>query len=139
MKPTYEGGCQCKRISFACNAEPVVHLACHCNDCRQATGADYSAIAFFKTSAVHLNGATDVYTFTAASGNKTRREYCENCGTVVFDKSDGFSGLTGIFSAQINTPKLLSPRIHVWVGSKLEHVQLSPKLKSYQQGLPKPQ
>lgn len=136
MGAKYTGGCHCGNIRFECDAEPLVHLACHCNDCRQATGKDFSDIAFFNSNAITRTGTPDAHVFTADSGNKTRREYCENCGTVVFDKSEGFKGLTGIFTSEIAKPKLPNPKIHVWVSSKLGDVHISPRLKSFEKGLP---
>jgi len=54
----------------------------------------------------------------------------------MFDKSARFSVLIGIFSAQIQTPCLDVPSLHLWTRSKLGTVELSAYIKTFEKGLP---
>lgn len=138
MTQNYVGSCQCGNVQVKCTAAPVVHLCCHCGDCRQATGAPASNIAFFLKKSVELSGEVSSDHFSAVSGNDTMREKCVNCGTMMFDKSAGFSALIGVFSAQIETPNLDAPSLHVWTSSKLSNVEIPSSVNTFEKGLPAP-
>lgn len=136
MNHDYVGSCQCGEVRFKCTAAPVVHLCCHCSDCRQATGNPASNIAFFVEAFVERRGELDIAHFKAESGSETMRESCANCHTVMFDKSAGFSALIGVFTAQIETPYLDAPSLHVWTSSKLSNVEIPADIKAFEKGLP---
>jgi len=136
MTHAYNAACKCGQLTFQADAAPVVQLTCHCTDCRAVTGNDYSSIAFFKSKSAQHSGARQSHEFVAKSGNKTIRETCTHCATTVFDKSDGFPGLIGVFIDRIQPPFIPNINCHVWVKSKLPAVELPSNLPCYDEGIP---
>ncbi len=127
--------CRCGEVTFTSSAEPVMQLSCHCTDCREATQNDFSNIAFFKMNATEVAGELIPKNYVSDAGNKTQRDACASCGTFMFDTSEGFPGLMGVFSQQIEAPFVSAPQCHVWVQSKLPQTQLSAKRVQYEKGL----
>ena len=125
MSSQIQATCIWGNVPFQAADPPIMQMPCHCTDCRAATGNDYSNIAFFRTKVAGISGETAPHHFVASSGNKTQREACPDCGTVMFDKSDGFPQLIGVFAQQIEPPFEFNPAAHVWVKSKLPHIEIS--------------
>jgi len=130
-----EAKCSCGQVGFKSTANPIIQLCCHCSDCRDALGREYATIAFFKESSTEVFGYLEEKVYTAASGNRTVRVVCSGCGTVMFDKSEGFPKLIGVMAQQINAPFEAEPACHVWVKNKLPGVSISAEMKQYQQGI----
>ncbi|MFK7801993.1 MAG: GFA family protein [Anaerolineae bacterium] len=125
MTHQIQASCSCGKVTFQSAEPPIIQMTCHCADCRSATGNDYSNIAFFRTKVADISGKVAPHQFVANSGNNTQREACPDCGTVMFDKSDGFPMLVGVFAQQIEPPFEFNAAAHVWVKSKLPHIEIS--------------
>lgn len=129
------GGCSCGAVHFVSDAEPVMQVICHCTDCREATGNDYSVTAFFRRSSCRVGGPLVGMSFIAASGNRTVREACTDCGTMVFDRSEGFPELIGVFAERLAPPFIAEPACHMWTASRLPIVDVRPDLPEYAEGI----
>jgi len=127
--------CRCGEVTFKSTAEPVIQLSCHCADCRDATHQDFSNIAFFKMNTTEVTGELTQKNYMSDSGNKTQRDACASCGTLMFDTSEGFPGLKGVFSQHIQAPFVSDPKCHVWVESKLPETELPSNSVQYRKGL----
>jgi len=128
-------GCSCGEVEFNSTKNPVIQVCCHCSDCRESTNSDYTTIAFFNSSAVSVSGDLSAEEFTSESGNKTVRELCPKCRTVMFDRSEGFPGLIGVVAQQISAPFKAKVSHHVWVISKLAHVSIPREVKRFEKGI----
>lgn len=129
------GQCKCGAVQFTAASAPVLQLYCHCADCRAATGADYVTTAFFPTDSLTITGALLDKVFTSANGNQTARRACTECGTFLFDTSDAFRHLTGIFTETIAAPFRAAPSCHMWVESRLSGLEIGDGLPEYPRGL----
>jgi hypothetical protein len=127
--------CACGQVQFKSKDDPVIQLCCHCTDCQDALNREYAAIAFFKTKSSDVSGPIDQSNYSAESGNSTVREFCSECGTVMFDKSEGFPGLIGVMTQQINAPFEENPSCHVWVRSKLPSVSIPDGMRTHDKGI----
>lgn len=127
--------CACGQVRFQASQAPVLQLCCHCTDCRDATGDDFSLLAFFTTSVTVVAGQTSARIYVAGSGSETERLACAECGTVMFDKSARFPDLIGVFSRQIEPPFAAVATQHMWVESKLATTILPEGVVLHQRGL----
>jgi len=130
-----EAKCSCGQVGFKSTDKPIIQLCCHCSDCQDALGSEYATIAFFKVSSTDVFGGLKEKVYTADSGSRTVRELCSDCGTVMFDRSEGFSKLIGVMAQQIDSPFEAKPACHVWVKNKLPDVFIPTEMKQYQQGI----
>lgn len=135
MTPVISGQCTCAKLRITSSAVPVLQLVCHCQDCRDATKQDYCVTAFFKIKDCKITGATIVQSFKTKGATRTTRESCPECGSVLFDKSERFPHLIGVFTEHLTPPFVSTPTSQVWTSSRLAHVTAYPNLKEYPNGL----
>lgn len=127
--------CKCGHAQLKTQSQPILQLVCHCADCREATGDDFSIIVFFKLNAVQLLGDLMPHGFISDLGNQTERLACGQCQQMMFDKSAGFPRMFGVMAQRIAPPFVAEAKIHVWVQSKLDQVILPEGAKIFEQGM----
>ena len=129
------GSCQCGQLKFEAKSEPVLELICHCRDCQDALQADFANIAFFKIDETLVEGELAERIYLATSGNETCRQYCVQCETVMFDRSEGFPHLLGVIAGQLQPPFESHPACHVYVSDKKAEVEIPEGMKQYETGI----
>ena len=127
--------CQCGQLKFESESEPVVELVCHCGDCQDALQEDFADIAFFKINETLVEGELAEKIYLASSGNETCRQYCVQCDTVMFDRSEGFPNLLGVIVSQLQPPFESRPACHVFVRDKKAGVEIPEGMKQYETGI----
>ena len=127
--------CQCGQLKFETESEPVLELVCHCRDCQDALQEDFAIIAFFKMNETLVEGELAEKIYLASSGNETCRQYCVQCDTVMFDRSEGFPNLLGVMVSQLQAPFTSYPSCHVYVRDKKPNVIIPEDMKQYEMGL----
>jgi hypothetical protein len=127
--------CQCGQLKFETESERVLELICHCRDCQDALQADFANIAFFKLAETLVEGELAERIYLAASGNETCRQYCDQCETVMFDRSEGFPNLLGVMVSQLQPPFESRPACHVYVSDKKAGVEIPEGMKQYEAGI----
>ena len=127
--------CQCGQLKFEASSDPVLELCCHCRDCQDALQEDFANIAFFKMSETLVEGELAEKIYLAASGNETCRQYCVQCETVMFDRSEGFPNLLGVMVSRLLPPFESRPTCHVYVNDKKAAVKIPEGMKQYEAGI----
>ena len=127
--------CQCGAVQFTANSQPLIQFVCHCRDCQTATGLPFAGIVFFKRKHVEILGELGQHKFTADSGKATSRDYCVQCGSVVFDQSEGFPGIIGVMQERILGDFEFLPQSHVWVKSKLAEIVIPEGAPQFQENI----
>lgn len=125
--------CECGSVTFASAAEPVLQAICHCADCRSASGSPFLETVFFKKSGCVIEGSLKQKQFISADGNNTVREVCEACGSLMFDRSEGFPNMIGVSANFIEPPFSPSPQCHIWYSSRVSDA--SDQLTKYDRGI----
>ena len=79
------GHCLCGKVSYRCDAEPLLTGLCHCEDCQHQTGTTFSIIAVVPTAALEIEGDSlaGYETIGNESGATRERKFCSNCGSPI--------------------------------------------------------
>lgn len=97
-----ETQCACGAVSLALSGQPLARILCCCEDCQKISGTGHTALAAFTQDAIAVTGQTRAYTLEAASGAKTKRMFCPECGTPIYASPSRFPDLRivpiGIFA-----------------------------------------
>jgi hypothetical protein len=131
----FVASCQCGQLKFEASSEPALELICHCIDCQDALQADFANIAFFKIDETLVEGELAEKVYLAASDNETCRQYCDQCETIMFDRSEGFPNLIGVMVSQLQPPFEPRPACHVYVSDKKAEVKIPEGMKQYEAGI----
>ena len=102
--------CQCGQLRAVASGEPDAVNMCHCSECQRRTGAVFGSGAYYKTSAVRIEGPSKLYTRDGQEDRKVRIRFCPNCGSSVYCEADLRPGLYGIAVGAFADPRFRRPR-----------------------------
>ena len=97
----------------------MMHVYCHCADCRNARGAEFSSIVMFpKESLVVSKGADKVISYKKVF---CERNFCSVCGTPVYNNPP--APFNAIFPSLIKTDFKFAPTMHILYKEKIMSVK----------------
>ena len=113
MVDVYKGRCFCGTVQFEVDGDPALQGYCHCNDCRQWSGAPVTSYALWQSGDVRITAGQSKVTTFSKSG-QAERQHCSACGgalmTVIPD-----AGMTDVYPHLIDGLRF-QPQAHVWYG-----------------------
>ncbi len=116
--PPYTGGCLCGAVRFSLNARPRAINACHCTDCRKATGAGAAIFLHMDRAAItHTSGTLARYRKTADSGREIDIARCAACGTRLWHEPVAFASLSFVCTGALDDVSWVVPTSHIWIAS----------------------
>ena len=85
-----DGGCHCKFITYAAEADPAEVGLCHCTDCQKFSGGAFRVgVPVPEDKFELLSGVLKTYVKTAESGARRAQVFCPECGTHIYSTSTG--------------------------------------------------
>ena len=124
----YRGGCACGALRYRLNVEATQCCYCHCESCRNATGAVFVAWATFPTVAFELTGSG---LRIRRSSKHAKRGFCGACGTQMTYAHDKRPGEFDLAVATLDNPDSLPPQFHIWVSEKPSWAVIGDELPQY--------
>ena len=124
-----EGGCFCGAIRYAATGNEAYVAFCHCEDCRNSTGALASAYIVYEESQVQfVKGKRKVF----ESEPGIHRTFCSDCGTPISYEAewDGQSTV-GFFLGTLDNPDDFQPEKHVFDLDRVSWFDISDHLPRY--------
>ncbi|MBN3853654.1 GFA family protein [Paraburkholderia sp. Ac-20340] len=123
-----QGGCLCGSVRYEIAGEPIGTTACHCVDCRRASGAPFVGWMSVSRDAFKLvAGATKSY----ASSEGVERAFCPECGTPLTYRSAAYADEIDVATGTLDAPGAAPPEDHTWTSQQLDWVQLADDLPTY--------
>ncbi|HAJ78848.1 MAG TPA: aldehyde-activating protein [Fibrobacteres bacterium] len=83
-----------------------------------------------------LSGKVKGHTTMADSGRKITREFCPECGSPLFTRSEKFPDKVSIKAGSLDEPGVVMPSIQTWTERAVLWAYLDNSLKGYLQGRP---
>lgn len=120
---TIEGGCLCGEVRFraALPSKWVAH--CHCTLCRRAHGAAFVTWVGMDASRCTIDDPRSRLRWHASSPG-AERGFCSHCGSMLFFRSERWSGELHIARAQIVGDVDRAPQAHAYWDTHVEWVHL---------------
>lgn len=88
MGKSIVGKCHCGSVEWQAKLPPEIVLNCHCNMCRQLSGADYSSWVVVGVSQFKVvKGIENIITYHATQ--KFSKSFCSTCGSTVSCINEG--------------------------------------------------
>ena len=83
---TFRGSCECRAVTFAVEGPLGPTWACHCSQCREASGHYWAST---EVPNVQLKLIKDGGLKWYRSSEQARRGFCVACGSSLFWQEDG--------------------------------------------------
>jgi hypothetical protein len=128
-----EGGCHCGDIRYRIDDDLIDAGYCHCDICRQTTGAPLLAWATFPfESFAYTEGAPAVY----RSSDWGQREFCPNCGTQICYHAAEDPEAIDVNIGSLDDPEQFAPEYHIYTLSQLDWLEIDDDLPRYEDERP---
>ena len=126
----FTGGCLCKAVTYKSNADPLMILNCHCENCRRLTGSVFGTNLFVPEDRLQIDGKLTTFNHKADSGNTMTRQFCTKCGTQIFGSSSGRHNVVSVRAGTVDDPNIIKPNMNVFTDSMVPSTPLDPNLPS---------
>src|SRR5262245_6446734 len=108
------GGCLCGAVRYEVQGEPAFAGICHCRDCQKATGSGHAAVMALPEAAVKITGETKAFEVVGESQGTIARNFCPNCGSLLFAKPARMSGMILLTAGTLDDPSAYKPQIAIY-------------------------
>ena len=102
------GGCQCGRVRYTTQADPLEAYLCHCRMCQRATGGFAASFVSVKWADVEWAGEPDWF----ESSPIARRPFCAACGTPLGFRFKEGSEKMDLTIGSFDDPSAFRPKHH---------------------------
>ena len=126
----FTGSCLCGSVNYKSNSDPLVIQNCHCDQCRKATGSVYLTNLFIKEENFEITGEVNNYTHLSDAGNNMTKYFCPKCGSQVFGKNSGRSGIITIRAGTVNEKDIVKPIRNLFLKSKVPSTPINSNLEA---------
>ncbi|WP_299923236.1 GFA family protein [uncultured Pelagimonas sp.] len=120
------GKCDCGKVSFSVPAVRKTVTACHCSQCRRASGHIWASTQ--ASDVTDLTFANDEGLTWYASSDFAKRGFCKFCGSSLFYRLNTEPGIA-IAAGCIDTPTGLQMGKHIFVADKGDYYEIKDGLE----------
>lgn len=114
----FSGGCQCGKIRYDINSNPIVAYCCHCTDCQQQSSSAFGMSVWFPASAFTLtSGALLTWKTRGDSGSEKVCTLCPDCGTRIYHAFPDQSDTLSVKGGSLDKIGEIPPIAHIWTRS----------------------
>ena len=127
------GSCGCGAVEYALTAKIMNVVNCHCNMCKEHSGASFSTYAVLPFTALEINkGGDEVSQYKLGEGQK---HFCKKCGTPIYNTNKKYPGACMIFLGTLKNSTSYTPKINIWCESQFSWVSEVSKIDCLEQGI----
>jgi len=124
MSNTIHGGCLCGATRYEAAGPPMQTTACHCEDCRRASGALFVVWSFFKKGSITwAKNEPKIVIFA-----DRHRAFCPDCGTPLTFYDPAFPDIFEINTCTFDDPTPYPPGDQCWLNDKIDWSHTVPDL-----------
>lgn len=120
MNTVHEGGCLCGGVRYRVHGPLRDVIACHCSQCRRASG---HFVAATSAPADRLEFLSDSTLSWYESSPRARRGFCSRCGGNLFWRQQGGPDIS-IMAGTLDPPTNLRIMRHIFVADKSDYYGL---------------
>lgn len=128
------GGCLCGQVRYEARGEPIYAGHCYCADCRKASGSGFIPFMGFPADAMRFSGETRMSRWPVASGREAVRNFCPECGGLVFGGEVGLDQQHTVYAGSLDNPSSFSPAIAIFTDGRPDWAVIPAHLKVFGRG-----
>ena len=112
------GGCLCGGVRYEAVGEPTMTGHCYCDDCRKASGSGFIPFMSYDAAALRFSGEPRQFVSKSARGSDSTRNFCANCGGLVFGGVIGESTSFTIYAGSLDDATAFKPAIAIFAAKR---------------------
>jgi hypothetical protein len=117
MSATRDGGCQCGRVRYRIEGDPIGLAVCHCTECQRQSGSAFGMSLAVRSAAFRITaGEPRSFTVTADSGRAKTCSFCPDCGTRITHQTH--PAALSVKAGTLDDTSWLVPDAHYWTKRK---------------------
>ncbi len=117
--------CCCGQATITTQHQPLIHVVCHCDDCKKRTGSAFGISAYFSDTQI-LAQTGDMNHYHIKNKHYTQqRSFCANCGTTLYWRVSAFANVIGISAGCFTKQPLAKPHYTVETQNQLDWFNLT--------------
>ena len=109
MKGPFAGGCLCGRVRYRSEGAARFGILCFCRDCQRASGGGHVPIIGIDKSGFRVEGGPARYVLTGGSGHMTGRNFCPDCGSLLYGTPTVAPDLITLYVGSLDDPSVFRP------------------------------
>ncbi len=114
-----EGGCQCGRVRYRVEGEPMAFGVCHCTECQRQSGSAFGmSMITPKAQFTLLQGELKSFTRSSESGRPVICCFCPECGTRIYHEPSYLKGVVNVKPGTLDDTSSIQPMGQWWTSSK---------------------
>ena len=118
--------------------EPENQGHCHCIACKKATSAPFATLVYYKEENFEKkSGQTSIYKYISDRGNTLIKEFCKNCGSLLYGTNTGRPGIRSIYVGCLDDASFVEPKWNVYTSRKLPFISIDQKIENFEEGIKK--
>ena len=115
MDIPFTGTCQCGNVRYEVNKEPIVTVACHCQDCQKLSASAFSITMVIAADSLNIvSGKLEVFERPADLGGSALCHFCPTCGNRVYHENPQHPGVFRLKPGGLDDTSQIVPQAHVW-------------------------
>jgi hypothetical protein len=129
--PEINGSCNCSKVTYSANADPIFTFVCHCTTCQRTSGSAFGVVSGLPADALTVGGAANTYDFVGDSGKPKHHRFCPECGSSLFNEGDVMPGVVVIFVGTLQDASGLEPSMQIYCDSAQPWVSLGGEMPRF--------
>lgn len=126
----HRGQCLCGAVQYRVDGPLRSLVACHCGQCRRASG-NFVVASAAQRADMSIESEAALAWFTSSPG--IRRGFCQKCGSNLFWDLAGRDQIS-IFAGSLHQPSGLQVVSHIFVADKADFTKIEDGLPTHDQG-----
>ena len=126
------GGCLCGAIRYTAIGLPQLAGLCFCSDCRKASGSGFIPFMGYDAISLSFSGSPRQHRSLSARGTEAVRNFCGECGSLVFGGIVGLDTAHTIYAGTLDDPTNFVPAIGIFGRDRPAWVAIPPGITVFE-------
>jgi hypothetical protein len=122
------GRCSCGAVQYKSTGPTLFSVICHCRDCQRASGSGGLPVLGVPKASFTSSGPLKQSRTIGGSGKPAVRNFCSECGSVLFGTPESEPDLVTIYVGSLDDPTGFHPREALFTGQRPPWAKLSMQL-----------
>ena len=125
------GRCLCRAVQYQFVGPVLFSVVCHCRDCQRASGSGGVPVLGVPKNSFTFSGPVKQSRTTGGSGRPAIRNFCSECGSLLFGTPESEPELVTIYVGGLDDPTAFCPREALFVGQRPAWAKLALQLAEH--------